>query len=111
MRRTKITLGQLEGFLLKSADVLYGKMDASEYKEYIFGLLFLKRLSDMFDEKRAQLRKDYKHLPPDRLAEILELRTSYGDTMFVPPRARWGEPWTEILEDGSSQPRPALRDT
>ena len=111
MRRTKITLGQLEKFLLKSADALYGKMDASEYKEYIFGLLFLKRLSDVFEEKREQLKKDYKHLSADRLEEILENRTSYGDTIFVPPRSRWNEPWIETLEDGSTQPRPALKDT
>jgi type I restriction enzyme M protein len=111
MRRTKITLRQLETFLYKSADKLRSQMDASEYKEYIFGLLFLKRLSDMFDERRAQLRKEYKHLSRDRLAEILELRTSYGDTMFVPSRARWGEPWTEALDDDKTQLHPALKDT
>jgi type I restriction enzyme M protein len=111
MRRTKITLKQLETFLYKSADKLRSQMDASEYKEYIFGLLFLNRLSDMFDEKRAQLRKEYKHLSPDRLAEIFELRTSYGDSMFVPPRARWGVAWAETLEDGKAQLHPALKDT
>ncbi len=119
MRHTKITLGQLEKFLYKSADKLRSSMDASEYKEYIFGLLFLKRLSDVFEEKREQLKKDYKHLPADRLNEILELKTSYGDTMFVPPRARWNEPWVETVEtvekDGSTttteEPRPALKDT
>ena len=50
----KITLSQLENFLLKSADILRSKMDASEF---IFGMLFLKRLSDEFDRKREQLRK------------------------------------------------------
>src|SRR5437763_2191692 len=111
MRRTKITLQQLERFLLTSADKLRSQMDASQYKEYIFGLLFLKRLSDVFEEKRVEVRKYYKHLSAERLAEILETRTSYGDTIFVPPRARWNEPWIETLEDGSTQQRPALKDT
>lgn len=55
----RIELSELETFLYASADILRGHVDASDYKSFIFPLLFYKRICDIYDEETALLIKEY----------------------------------------------------
>ena len=48
---TTLSLSQLETHLWRAADILRGSIDSGDYKHYIFGLLFFKRLSDVWQEE------------------------------------------------------------
>lgn len=56
----KITLSELERFLWSSADILRGQIDSSDYKKYIFGLLFYKRINDTWQEEHEEFLKEFK---------------------------------------------------
>lgn len=80
----KLTVDQLERYLWSAADILRGSIDSSDYKGFIFGLLFLKRLSDVFEEEAEKL-----------VAAGESEKVAWNDEdqhqFFVPTRARWSE--------------------
>ncbi len=74
----KLTLSQLEQYLAKATWILKGPVDASDFKVYIFPLLFFKRLSDVYDEEYQQALEEsdgdveYASLPEFHRFEIPE---------------------------------------
>lgn len=88
----KLTLQELESTLWACADILRGELTGAEYKDYIFGMLFLKRLNDEFDEERENRRNEFLEdgLDEEEITELLEDPSIY-ETFFVPGQARWAK--------------------
>ena len=71
--------------LWRMADALRGSMDAAEYKHVVLGLIFLKYISDAFEETRAQLVAEREEgADPEHQNEYRSL-----NVFWVPPEARW----------------------
>jgi len=82
-----------ESQLWAAADKLRGHMDASEYKHVVLGLIFLKYISDSFEEVHAQLVKEKDANPEDRDEYLAQ------NIFWVPKEARWS-----FLQGKAKQP-------
>ena len=79
---TILSLETLETWLWDSADILRGSIDSSDFKNYIFGLLFLKRSNDVFEESLEKIMEEEK-ISREEAEEELYLR--------VPKEASWSK--------------------
>ena len=87
------SMADLRDTLWKAADKLRGSMDAAQYKDFVLGLVFLKYVSDSFEERREQIRADVlaDGVPESRLAPFLDDVDEYKreGVFWVPEGARW----------------------
>lgn len=84
MNEMKITQSQLEQYLSKAAWILKGPVDASDFKVYIFPLLFFKRISDVYDEEyRTALEESEGDTEYARLPEF--------HRFVIPPDCHWND--------------------
>jgi len=82
----------IENELWEAADKLRGHLDAAEYKSVVLGLIFLKYISDIFEQVRARVEKEGLDDPEDRDVYLAER------TFWVPRDARW-----KVLQDNAKQ--------
>ena len=88
-----LATAELESKLWGAADILRGQIDSSDYKNYIFSMLFLKRLSDRFAE---EVERSVAEGVPREVAETDRDEHEF----FVPPTARWDSIVSESLNLG-----------
>lgn len=86
----KLTLQDLESKLWSCADILRGELSATQYMDYIFGMLFLKRMNDEFNAERKIRYNEFKEqgMVEEEIEELLNDSSIY-ETFYIPEQARW----------------------
>lgn len=79
----RMTQAELDGFLEKAADILRGNVDHSEFRGYVFALLFYKRISDVYQEEVRRLTA--------LLDDEEQARDPWMHNFVVPEGALWDE--------------------
>lgn len=94
----------LQQTLWEAADKLRGNQEPSEYKHVVLGLVFLKYVSDRFEERREQLKEELTAdgIKPERIGAFLEERDEYtsNNVFWVPEKARWAS-----VQDSAKHPQ------
>jgi len=87
-----LTIQKLEKTLWDAADILRGELNAAQYMDYIFGLLFLKRMNDQFEiEQKKKIEEFAKMGLPKEEVNLLIEDPSIYENFYVPERARWSK--------------------
>jgi type I restriction enzyme M protein len=83
-----LDVSALESWLWAAACVIRGPVDAPKFKDYILPLIFLKRLSDVFDDEVARLGREFGN---EKKALTLVQQDHKLVRFFLPQKARWSE--------------------
>lgn len=96
MNNNKLDIKALESWLWDAACKIRGEIDAPKYKDYILPLIFLKRLSDVYDDEIDKLAEEYEDR---KTAEELVEEDHSLVWFYIPKNARW----SEILKQSTKQ--------
>src|SRR4051794_12020034 len=98
------TIKELKDTLWKAADKLRGSLSANQYKDVILGLVFLKYVSDAYDERRETIRAELadQGYDEEQIADLIDDEEEYqGYGVFVVPATAH---WTYLAEHAKGKP-------
>ena len=91
---TRLSLPALEAYLWGAAIILRGLVEAGDYKQYVFPLLFYKRISDVWDEEYAAAFAE--------TSDAAYARATANDRFVIPDGAHWNELRSQVRDIGQA---------